>query len=102
MSKLPEAPSFRGAAAAANPESITPMLSVLPGVMDSGFRLSPAPERPKKASGLHAVDELRERGELLRENLLGGLVLELQRLLVELGLRRADEDLRRAEDERVE
>ena len=48
-------------------------------------------------SGLHALDELREAGELLGHELLGDLVLELQRLFVELGGRLADEDFRRSE-----
>jgi len=46
---------------------------------------------------LHALDELREAGELLGHKLLGGLVLEFQCLFVELGGRLADEDFRRSE-----
>ena len=48
-------------------------------------------------SGLHALDELREAGELLGHELLGDLILELQRLFVELGGCLADEDFRRSE-----
>jgi hypothetical protein len=48
-------------------------------------------------SGLHALDELREAGELLGHKLLGDLVLEFQCLFVEFGGRLADEDLWRSE-----
>jgi hypothetical protein len=50
-----------------------------------------------RRSGLHALDEFREAGELLGHKLLGDLVLEFQCLLVEFGGRLADEDFRRSE-----
>jgi hypothetical protein len=51
---------------------------------------------------LDAGDERFERRELLWDELAGGLVLKLKGLVIKLGRREPDEDLRRAERERVE
>jgi len=53
-------------------------------------------------SALHARNECLERRKLLGNDLAGGLILESQRLLIELRLRHADEDLRRAKNEGIE
>src|SRR6185437_17117016 len=49
-------------------------------------------------SAFHFPDKLRKRRELRLDRVLGRLVMERQRVLVELGLCIADENLRRAED----
>ena len=52
-------------------------------------------------AGPDALDELGEGRELRLDDVLGRLILQLERVLVELRLSGADEDFRRAEDEGV-
>src|SRR5579883_2644285 len=55
-----------------------------------------------RRSTLHARNESPESVELLGDYLARGLILQRQRLFVELRLRQADEDLGRAEYEGIE
>src|ERR1700719_2316649 len=68
----------------------------------SGRKSSIAETARSFRSDLDARDECPEGRELLGDDLASGLVLELQRLLVKLRLRQADEDFRHAEHEGVQ
>src|SRR5207248_6889822 len=56
----------------------------------------------KRSFPAQLADELLEAGKLLLDEVDAGLVLELHRLLVELGVRHPDENLRLVERERIE